>query len=133
VIANSRNLYRRREFTIGISYAADARHAIELAMRTIRGVEGVLSEPPPQAVVVGLSATSVDLRILFYTSTLSTDALAVLSECILRVKEKFDAEHISIPFTSQTVNVHHSGALPAPPPESSNGQVAEEEKRISGS
>jgi small-conductance mechanosensitive channel len=111
VIANSRNLYRRREFTVGIGYEDDARRAIELALETVRGVDGVLDTPPPEVVAVGLGASSIDLRILFHTSTLRTDSLAIVSECILRVKERFDAEGITIPFTTHTIDVRHASEV----------------------
>jgi small-conductance mechanosensitive channel len=58
-----------------------------------------------------LGASSIDLRILFHTSTMRTDSLAIVSECILRVKEKFDAEGITIPFTTHTIDVRHAGEV----------------------
>ena len=45
VITNTYNLYRRREFTIGIDYEADERQALELAEKAVKSVDGVLEEP----------------------------------------------------------------------------------------
>ena len=111
VITNTYNLYRRREFTIGIDYEADERQALELAVKAIKSVDGVLEEPAPQVLVSQLGASSIDLRMLFYTSSTNTDAPAVKSECIMRTKAAFTEAGINIPFSTHTVDVRHIGDL----------------------
>lgn len=111
VVVNTSNPYRRREFTIGIDYQADTRHALNVAVEAIRSVEGVLAEPAPQALVSQLNSSSVDLRIFFYTHTTNGNWLESLSECILRVKEAFKHENIDIPFSTHTIDVRHVGDL----------------------
>ena len=111
VVTNTYNLYRRREFIIGIDYEADERQALELAVAAMQGVDGVLEEPAPQAVVLQLGASSIDLQMYFYTSSTNTDAPKVKSECIMRTKAAFTKAGISIPFSTHTVDVRHIGEL----------------------
>ena len=113
VVVNTSNLWRRREFTIGIGYEADARRAMELALAAIRSVDGVLDEPEPRVLVSELGASSVNLRMFFYTNTgrPNIEWLTSLSECILRVKEAFDGEGINIPFSTHTIDIRHIGEL----------------------
>ena len=111
VVVNTSNPWRRREFTIGIGYEANTRHAMQLALQVIREVDGVLPEPAPQVLVSQLGASSVDLRFFFYTSSTSTDWLETLSDCILAVKEAFDNAEISIPFSTHTIDVRHVGEV----------------------
>ena len=61
--------------------------------------------------VAQLGASSIDLRILFYTSSTNTDAPAVQSECIMRTKAAFTEAGINIPFSTHTVDVRHIGDL----------------------
>ncbi len=111
VTTNTYNLYRRREFSIGIDYDADERKALKLAEEAIKSVEGVLEEPAPQVLVSKLGASSIDLRMLFFTSTTNVDAPAVQSECIMRTKTAFANAGINIPFSTHTVDVRHIGEL----------------------
>lgn len=91
VIANTHNLYRRREFAITIADKLDARQAINIALKAVQNVDGVLSQPPPQILAGAMSGDSLTLRILFFTSNTHINPQGVLSECILRVKEEIDA------------------------------------------
>ena len=48
VISNTSNATRRREFRVSIGLQDNARRAIDLALRTVNDVDGVLDEPPRQ-------------------------------------------------------------------------------------
>lgn len=96
VVVNTSNLWRRREFEVGIGYDADARQAMRLAREALARVEGVLAEPAPEVVVSQLDPSAVKLRLFFYTGTSNTNWLSTLSECILHVKEAFDEAGIGL-------------------------------------
>jgi small-conductance mechanosensitive channel len=114
VIANTFNRFRRREFMVGIGYEDDAREAIQLALQAVQSVEGVLIEPPPQVVATEFGLSAIQLRVLFFTSTSNPDPLAVVSECILRVHDKFNEAGITIPFNTHTVDLRNAGELLQP-------------------
>ncbi len=88
VVANSHNLYRRREFSINLTNTVDARQAMTAAMEAVQAVDGVLPQPPPQVLASALAGETLTLRILFFTSNTHINPQGVLSECILRVKEE---------------------------------------------
>jgi small-conductance mechanosensitive channel len=114
VIANTYNRFRRREFMVGIGYEDDAREAIQLALQAVQSVEGVLIEPPPQVVATEFGLSAIQLRVLFFTSTSNPDPLTVVSECILRVHDKFNEAGITIPFNTHTVDLRNAGELLQP-------------------
>jgi small conductance mechanosensitive channel len=88
IVANSHNLYRRREFSITIGENIDARKAMQTAMEAVQSVDGVLPQPPSQVLASALAGGTLTLRILFFTSNTLINPQGVLSECILRVKEE---------------------------------------------
>ena len=111
VIVNTSNPWRRRDFLIGIGYESDARQAMQLAIEAMKTVDGVLDEPPPQVFVDELGASSVNLRMYFFTAASNIHWLAATSECILRTKETFDQNGINIPYSTHTIDVRHVGEL----------------------
>ena len=80
---------------------------MEVALETVRTTEGVAAEPPPDVLVDELAASTVNLRVRFYTSSQRADYLRVGSRCMRRVKEAFDREHISMPTDIQTVIIQN--------------------------
>lgn len=111
IVSDTYSRYRRRDFTVGISYDDDARQAIELATQAVQGVEGVLIEPPPRAVVTAFGPSAVQLRVLFYTSTVDADPFAIINDCIIRTHESFNKAGITIPLNLHTVDLRHAGEL----------------------
>ena len=103
VISNTASPTRRREFRVSIGLEDDARAAIELATKTVEGVEGVLSEPAVKVVAsdlnapVGLGVSSVELQIMFHVASDNPRYFDILSECILRVKSEFEKAGITMP------------------------------------
>ena len=107
VTSNTASAHRRREFTIGIGYEDDIARAKQIALDTVAGVEGVASEPPPDILIDQLAASTVNLIVRFHTNSQRADYLKVGSECMERVKEAFDREHINMPTDIQTVVIQN--------------------------
>ena len=107
VTSNTASPHRRREFVIGIGYEDDIDRAQGVALETVRATEGVAEAPPPDILVDELAASTVNLRIRFYTSSQRADYLHVGSRCMRRVKDAFDREHISMPTDIQTVIIQN--------------------------
>ena len=106
VISNTTNATRRREFRVSIGLGDNARAAIDLALRTVNDVDGVLAEPKASVVAsdlnapIGLGASSVELRVFFYVASDNPRYFDILSECILRVKDEFEKAGITMPSNS---------------------------------
>ncbi len=111
VTSNTASPHRRREFVVGIGYDDDIKQAQEVALQTVRGIEGVAQEPPPDVLVDELAASTVNLKIRFYTNSQRADYLRAGSECMRAVKEAFDRAKISMPTDIQTVVIQNLAAV----------------------
>ena len=103
VTSNTASPHRRREFIVGIGYADNIKKAQEVALQTVRRVEGVAHDPAPDVLVDELAASTVNLNIRFFTNSQRADYLRVGSECMRQVKEAFDNAKISMPTDIQTI------------------------------
>ncbi len=112
VTSNTASPIRRREFIIGIGYGDPIEKAQSIALETIRNVEGVAAEPEPDVLVDELAASTVNLKLRFYTNSQRADYLRVGSVCMLQVKEAFEREHISMPTDIQTVVIQNPDGAP---------------------
>ncbi len=127
VTSNTASAHRRREFPISIGYADDIARAMQVALDTVRGVEGVAADPAPDILVDQLAASGVSLIVRFHTNSQRADYLKVGSACMRQVKEAFDREHIALPTGVQTIFIKNVAdaikALDAPAPEQAAGEA----------
>lgn len=100
---------RRIDIVVGISYNDNIGDAIAAAMDVLENDERILKDPAPQVMVVGLGDSSVDLGIRPWSN--ASDAWGVRTSVLRAVKERFDAEGISIPFPQSEIAVR---SLPTP-------------------
>ena len=126
VTSNTASPQRRREFIVGIGYDDNIEKAQALALETVRGVSGVIESPPPDVLVEELAASTVNLKVRFYTNSQRADYLRVGSDCMREVKKAFDREKISMPTDIQTIVIQNADKIagqiknavpvPVPPP-----------------
>ncbi|MEL6430428.1 MAG: mechanosensitive ion channel family protein [Planctomycetota bacterium] len=102
------NPTRRIVENVGIGYGDDVDRAMDLALEVVRGLDAVASDPEPQVVLIGLGDSSVDLSMRAWVPT--GDYFATVCELRRRIKLRFDAEGISIPYPQRDVHVHRVGA-----------------------
>ncbi|MFZ2236339.1 MAG: mechanosensitive ion channel domain-containing protein [Dokdonella sp.] len=100
---------RRIDIVVGISYNDDIGKAIAAAMDVLKSDDRILEDPAPQVMVVGLGDSSVDLGIRPWAN--ASDAWGVRTSVLRAIKERFDAEGISIPFPQSEIAVR---SLPVP-------------------
>jgi len=103
---------RRVDMVFGIGYGDDVRKAREVLMDIVKGHEKVLDDPEPVVQVHELGDSSVNFVVRPWVAT--DDYWAVYWDVTQAVKERFDAEGISIPFPQRDVHVHHELAPAAP-------------------
>ncbi len=99
---------RRIDLTIGIGYGSDLLKAKAILQEMIEAEPRRLEEPAPAVMVKDLGESSVDFAVRFWVN--SGDWWSTRCDMIERIKLRFDAEDIEIPFPQRTV--HHIG-LPA--------------------
>ncbi|WP_157747558.1 mechanosensitive ion channel family protein [Cohaesibacter sp. ES.047] len=86
----------RSDYEFGIAYDADIGQAKTVILEAARKVKGVSEEKGPDIGVSDLAASSVNLRLRWWTTT--DDVYGAKLEMLQKVKEALDAAGISIPF-----------------------------------
>lgn len=99
---------RRVDMTIGVGYGDDLNKAKSILEGIIEADERILKEPAPQVAVANLGDSSVDFVVRPWVN--SADFWAVKFDFTKAVKEKFDAEGVSIPFPQRDVHVFQENA-----------------------
>lgn len=94
---------RRFNETIGISYNDDIEKAKTVIRRVLENESRLLADPPPQILVVGLGASSVDLAVRCWLDT--GEFWDVRSDLLQNLKTGLEAAGISIPFPQQDVHL----------------------------
>ncbi len=88
---------RRISFIVGIAYENDAVAACRVVRRALAGVDGVSSEPGPEALVDQLGVSTVDLEVRFWTDPRELESRLVLHAAIVSVKAALDEADIEMP------------------------------------
>lgn len=115
-IMNYSSLGRRRiDLNVGVSYKDDLTRAREVAIRAVEEIQARLEDRPIELYYEELSESSVNFVIRFWISfSKQGDYLKARSEAIERIKKAFDAEGITIPFPTRTLEIA-PGTFPSPP------------------
>ena len=103
-ITNFSALGRRRvDIKIGIDYASDVGKAIEIALKALAAVPGVLKDPAPSVSVASLDDSQVTLNVRPWAA--GGDYWAVYNATCQSVKTAFEQNGVSIPFPQLTVHM----------------------------
>ncbi|MGB6300280.1 MAG: mechanosensitive ion channel family protein [Rivularia sp. (in: cyanobacteria)] len=98
---------RRIQYDFGIGYGDDIEQARQLILQAIQETEGVLSEPPPDVLVVDLADCTVNLRGRWWIDPpRRADALDFRDRVLSAVKNKLTASGIDMPFPTQQILFH---------------------------
>jgi small conductance mechanosensitive channel len=92
---------RRVDFVFGVSYGDDLNKAMDLIRSEVEKDDRVKSDPEPVIAVDNLNASSVDIICRVWVDR--TEYFPVKWALTKAVKERFDAEGVSIPFPCSTV------------------------------
>lgn len=99
----SRAERRRIDLKIGVSYGDDLDHALAALLAVVAADARVLADPEPLVKVSGLGDSSVDLLVRVWT--LPADFLATQMDLTKAIKQRLDAEGITIPFPQRDVHL----------------------------
>jgi small conductance mechanosensitive channel len=95
---------RRVDIVAGISYGDDLDKVRNIIEWILTEDERVLQEPAPRIAALELADSSVNFAVRPWVKT--ADYWDVFFDTQERIKKRFDAEGISIPFPQQDVYVH---------------------------
>ena len=108
VTVNTAFDYRRLEYNVGIGYGDDIDKAKQLILEAMCSVNGVLQEPPPDALVVELAGSSVNIRARWWvTPPRRADALDIQDKVLTAIKNKLVANGIDLPYPTQQILFHN--------------------------
>ena len=93
---------RRLDLIFGISYDDNIAKTMEVMREVMRAEKRVLDAPEPLIAVNALNESSVDMLLRVWTN--NDDYWPVKFDLTRAMKERFDAEGITIPFPTQTVH-----------------------------
>jgi small conductance mechanosensitive channel len=93
---------RRVDTKVAVDYGMDLKKAVEVAREAIKGIPGVLADPPPAVAVASLDDSAVTINLRPWAAC--ADYWAVYSATQETVKKAFEANDIKIPFAQIVVH-----------------------------
>lgn len=107
VTVNTAYERRRLQYDVGIGYGDDVGRARAVMLDAVRGVEGVLPDPAPDAVVVDLAGSSVNLRLRWWIdSGRRADLVGSTDRVLQAVKEALQGAGVDLPYPTTQVLFH---------------------------
>ena len=112
VTVNTANEKRRLQYDIGIGYGDSIAQAKKILLETMESIPEVLKDPAPDALVVDLAGSSVNIRIRYWIAPpRQTDVLHTQDIVLQKVKEALTAAGIDLPFPTQQILWHDQTEL----------------------
>jgi small-conductance mechanosensitive channel len=106
VVVNTAFEQRRSEYDVGIGYGDDISRARGLVLQAMRDVSGVLSDPPPDALVVDLADSTVVIRARWWSKPHKGEVLQVQDRVLEAIKNTLTTNGIDLPFPTHQVLFH---------------------------
>lgn len=97
---------RRAQYDVGIGYGDDIDEACEIIRNVLSGIEGVASDPAPEALPWDLAASWVTVRARWWTDSPRSNIVRTSSKAIMAIKYALDDAGIDMPFETQ-VHLFH--------------------------
>ena len=98
---------RRLQYDVGIGYGDDIGNTKTVILRTLRATPGILEDPAPEALVVELAGSSVNLRVRWWIRPpVRADVVDSIDRVLHALKDALTAEGIDLPFPTEHVLFH---------------------------
>ncbi len=98
---------RRLQYDVGIGYGDNIAQAKALLLEAVRECEGTLDEPAPEALVVDLAGSTVNIRVRWWIDPpRRADVVATTDRVLEAVRNKLTANGIDLPFPTQQILFH---------------------------
>ncbi len=97
---------RRSEYDVGIGYGDDVEEACRVILGAMRQVEGVGSDPEPEAFASALDASSVNIKVRWWSDSQRASVVHVQGRVLTSVKRALSEAGIDLPFPTRVVLLH---------------------------
>jgi small-conductance mechanosensitive channel len=98
---------RRLQYDVGVGYGDDIASAKSVILETLAGCEGVLSDPAPEALVVDLAGSTVNIRARWWISPpRRADSMASQDHVLHALKDALTSAGIDLPYPTQQILFH---------------------------
>ena len=95
-------------FIIGIGYGDDIETAKKIILDVLHNTEDVLLDPPPEALVVDLASSTINIRARWWINPpRRADALDTQDRVLTAINNKLVANGIDLPFPTQQILFHN--------------------------
>jgi small conductance mechanosensitive channel len=96
---------RRVDLTIGVSYGDDLEKVRQVALAALEGIPGRVADKEAELFYDEFAESSITFTLRFWIEAkVQADYLRARSEAIERIKKAFDAEGITLPFPTRTLD-----------------------------
>jgi small-conductance mechanosensitive channel len=97
---------RRSEYDVGIGYGDDAERASRIIVEVLAEVEGVASDPPPEAIPWALDASTVNIKVRWWSDAHRGEVVHTRGRVIGAVKSALSGAGVDLPFPTRLVLFH---------------------------
>ncbi|MGB5634820.1 MAG: mechanosensitive ion channel family protein [Waterburya sp.] len=98
---------RRLQYDVGIGYGDDIEEAKHIILNVLRNTQDILQEPPPEALVVDLAGSTINIRARWWINPpRRADALDTQDRVLTQLNNKLVAAGIDLPFPTQQILFH---------------------------
>lgn len=94
---------RRTEIQTGVAYKEDLPQAIEVITKALQACETLVKDKPHDVFASGFGASSMDIDIIYWTSSSPYEMRRSRAEVVTKVKSALDEARIEIPFPYRTL------------------------------
>jgi len=109
IINYSSTQLRRGSISIGLGYEEETERAIDVFMKTIISVPGVVEDPKPSIIADTLGESALILSARFWVDQQKDNFILVQSEVVKAIKNASEKNQINLPYPVQTVLLKHIG------------------------
>lgn len=101
--------HRRTDLALGIDYNTPLTKAIDILVKTVATVPGVLADPLPEVDAVGFGDSSIDLMIRYWTLPQKVEVRQTKTRVIIALKTACEQADIPIPYPIRTLYYYNNG------------------------
>ena len=107
VTVNTAFAKRRLQYDVGIGYGDDIAQAKRVILQALSGAHGVLHDPPPEVLVVGLADFNVTIRARWWIDPpRRTDVMGSTDDALHAIKDALTEAGIDLPFPTRQILFH---------------------------